>query len=166
MTTTEVATNNKNNKQEMFVVDMKYLSLDMCIDDAQQQSNKVFSIVNLVRGQPPRKKIKVKDLKPIIFVQLNSRLGKAKPVMLKCLLDTGASSSLLAKKFSRKLRLKKGASTKTVWTTPGGDLQTTHKCQCTFAFPEFFCNRVIEWDLLVITPKISPTLDPSTSLTK
>ena len=112
----------------------------MCIDDAQQQSDELFSIVNLVRGQPPRKKIKVKDLRPIIFVQPNSRLGKAKPVTLKCLLDTGVPSSLLAKRFSKKLCLKKDASTKTVWTTPGGDLQTTHKCQCTFAFPEFFRN--------------------------
>ena len=84
----------------MFVVDGKYPSLHMCIDDAQMKSDELFSIVNLVWGQPPRKKIKVKDLRPIIFMQLNSQLGKAKPVTLKCLLDTGASGSLLAKKFT------------------------------------------------------------------
>jgi hypothetical protein len=33
--------------------------------------------------------------------------------------------------------------------TPGGDLKTNYKCQCTFVMPEFFQEKVIEWDLHV-----------------
>ena len=70
--------------------------------------------------------------------------------MLKCLLDTGASGSLVAKQHVTKLRLKKTPGPQTVWTTPGGQLQTTNKCQSTlFILPEFFRDRVIEWDLHV-----------------
>ena len=32
-------TNNKNDKQEVFVVDTKYSSLDRCIDDVQMKSD-------------------------------------------------------------------------------------------------------------------------------
>jgi hypothetical protein len=100
----------------LFVTDEKYKSLDQCIDDAQMQSDELFSIVNLVRGQPPRKKVKTKDLKPIVFVRLNSRMGKAKPITLKCLLDTGASGSLVSKEHAKKLRMKKLNGPQTVLT--------------------------------------------------
>ena len=126
-----------------------YSSLDEYINDAQLQSDKLFSIVNLVRGQPPRKKIKTKDLKPIVFVRFNARMGKAKPITLKCLLDTGASCSLVSKEHAKKLRHKKLGGTKTVWTTPAGNLSTMTKCQCAFVMPEFFRDKVIEWDLHV-----------------
>jgi len=98
----------------LFVTDAEYNSLDQCIDDALMQSDELFSIVNLVRGQPPRKKSKTTDLKPIVFVRLNSRLGKAKPITLKCLLDTGASGSLVAKQYAKKLRMKKANGPQTV----------------------------------------------------
>ena len=141
--------NNKNRKQDLFSTDVAYSSLDDCIDDALTQSDELYSIVNLVRGQPPRKKSKSLDLKPIVFVRFNPRMGKAKPIMLKCLMDTGASGSLVAKKYATKLRLKETPGKSTVWTTPGGDLSTTHKCRSSFILPEFFRDRVIEWDLHV-----------------
>jgi hypothetical protein len=62
---------NNDDEQELFVTNEKYNTLDQCIDDAQMQSDELFSIVNLVRGQPPKKKQKIKDLKPIVFVRLN-----------------------------------------------------------------------------------------------
>ena len=133
----------------MFVTDVDYPTLDQCIDDARSQSEDLFSLAKLVRGQPPRKKAKTKDLKPIVFVRFNPRLGKAKPVTLKCLMDTGASGSLVAKRHATKLRLKKLDGNKAVWTTPAGNLKTTHKCNSTFVLPEFFRDRVIEWDLHV-----------------
>jgi predicted aspartyl protease len=76
-------------------------------------------------------------------------MAKAKPVTLKCLLDTGASGSLISKEHAKKLRQKKLEGTQTVWTTPGGDLKTNYKCQCTFVMPEFFRDKVIERDLHV-----------------
>ena len=123
--------------------------MDDCIDAAQQESDDLFSLVNLVRGQPPRKRRKTNDLKPIVYVRFNSRLGKAKPVTLRCLLDTGASGSLVAKEHAKKLRMKKHGGAQTVWTTPAGELSTGSKCQATFMIPEFHDDRVIEWDLHV-----------------
>ena len=115
------------------------------------QSKYLFSFVDLVQGQPPCKKAKFKDLKPVIFDRLNSCLGKAKPITLKCLLDIGASGSPIANKHNKKLRLKKTAEPQTVWTTPGGKLQTTYKCQSTFILPEFLRDGLMEWDLHVST---------------
>jgi hypothetical protein len=80
METASTTLNSNDYKQELFVTNEKYNTLDQCIDDAQMQSDELFSIVNLVQGQPPKKKQKIKDLKPIVFVRLNSQLGKAKPV--------------------------------------------------------------------------------------
>ena len=86
----------KNNEHELFVTTHEFQSLDDCIDDANNRSPELFSIVNLVRGRSPPKKRKLTDLKPIVFVRFNTRMGKAKPITLKCLLDTGASGSLIA----------------------------------------------------------------------
>jgi Aspartyl protease len=130
---------NDSEQHELFVTDLAYSSLDQCIDDARSNSSDMFSIARLVRGQPPRKKTKTENLKPIVFVRFNPRLGKAKPITLKCLMDTGASGSLVAKKYATKLRLKKTTGdNQAVWTTPAGNLKTTHQCQCAFVLPEFF----------------------------
>jgi len=144
--TTKITT---SNEQELFVTTAEYDSLDSCIDDAAQHSPDLFSIVNLVRGHSPRKRQKTKDLKPIVFARFNSRLGKAKPVTLRCLLDTGASGSLVAQKHAKKLRTKPLNKSQTIWTTPAGSLNTSTKCQCTFVLPEFFKDKVLEWDLHV-----------------
>jgi len=36
-----------------------------------------------------------------------------------------------------------------MWTTPAGTLHATSKCQSTFMMPEFFSDRVLEFDLNV-----------------
>jgi Aspartyl protease len=123
METASTTLNSNDDEQELFVTNKKYNTLDQSIDNVQMQSDKLFNIVNLIQGQPPKKKQKIKDLKPIVFVRLNSRMGKAKPVTLKCLLDTGASGSLISKEHAKKLCHKKlEEGTQTVWTTPGGGL--------------------------------------------
>jgi hypothetical protein len=68
METASTTLNSNDDEQELFVTDEKYNTLDQCIDNVQIQSDKLFSLVNLVRGQPPKKKQKIKDLKPIVFV--------------------------------------------------------------------------------------------------
>ena len=137
----------KHSKHELFATDETYDNLDGCIDAAQQESDDLYSIINLVRGQPPRKRRKTTDLKPIVYVRFNTRHGKAKPITLRCLLDTGASGSLVLHKHAKKLRMKKLGGAKTLWTTPNGNLSTSTKCQGTFMIPEFHDDRVIEWDL-------------------
>ena len=135
--------NNHNNLNEVNV-NKSYTSLDQCIDKAS--SKDYYSLAQLIRGHP-HKKTKFTDVKPIVFARLNSRLGKAKPITLKCLLDSGASGSLIAAKHAAKLRKKPSKGPKTIWTTPAGTMSTTHKCQCTFLLPEFHRDRVIEWDI-------------------
>jgi hypothetical protein len=61
------------------------------------------AIAMSVRGDPnPRKKQRTgnheSDLRPIAFVRFNTRVGKSKPVTVKALLDSGASTSLITEK--------------------------------------------------------------------
>src|SRR5210317_162882 len=141
-----------SSKEELFQLDDDpYSSLDDCIDDARASSEEQFSVASLIRGhgQPKKKKRKTSDLKPIVFVRFNTSLGKPKPVTLRALLDSGGSGSLVTEQHARKLRLKKSKSAQTVWTTPGGALQTTSKCNGQFTMPELHDSRLIEWDLHV-----------------
>ena len=44
------------------------------------------------------------DTRPIAFVHFNSRVGKAKPITLRALLDSGGGEILVAEKFAKKLK--------------------------------------------------------------
>jgi hypothetical protein len=83
----------------------------------------------------------------VVFVRFNSCLGKAKPIMLKCQVDTGASGSLGARKNAQKLRLKQLPGQHSVWTTPAGNVLTTHNCRSAFVLPKFHRDKIIKWDL-------------------
>ena len=143
-TTLTSDTFNKNNQRLHVNSEEIHALLDNCLKAAANKD--FYSIANLIQGHP-EKKTKTKDVKPIAFARLNSRLGKAKPTTLKCLLDSGASGSLIAAKHAEKLRKRPVTGPKTVWTTPAGTMSTTHCCQCTFMLPEFHRDRVIEWDI-------------------
>jgi Reverse transcriptase (RNA-dependent DNA polymerase) len=135
-------------------VHSEFNSLDECIEAANRDSEDLFSVAELLRGQnePPKKKPKYQDVRPLAYIRFNPRLGKAKPITLKCLLDSGASGSILTGKYTKKLRLKSNTDTKTVWTTThGGMMTTTKKSRCTFVLPEFHRDRVIEWDINIST---------------
>ena len=104
-------------KHEMFNVESTpkdYTSLDDALDDALMEEPEIFSVTDFVRGRKPTKKRKTVDVKPIVFITFNSRKGKAKPIMLKALMDSGGSGTLVLSKHAKKLRCKKTAS-KTVW---------------------------------------------------
>jgi hypothetical protein len=92
-------------KQELFSISENILSLDECIDDARACSEEQFSITSLIRGhgKPKKKKRKLSDLKPIVYVRFNTSLGKPKPVTLKALLDSGGSGSLVTQEYAKKL---------------------------------------------------------------
>ena len=79
----------------------EFNSLDECIDYTVQQD--MFPIRQMLQGQP--KKRKTEDIKPIVFIRLNTRYaGKPKPITVKALLDTGGSGCLLTRKFATKVR--------------------------------------------------------------
>ena len=112
---------------------------DEMLDNVLLEAGELYPIQNLVRDhrkrrvtfdsdEKPTKKTKCGDLKPIVFVRFNTRMGKAKPVTIKALLDSGGSGSLVSEKYASKLRMKKQAS-KTIWTTPGSTMTTSVKCQ-------------------------------------
>ena len=124
---------NKNNQRLHVNSKERHASLDNCLEVAA--NNEFYSIANLIQGHP-EKKTKTNDFKPIALAQLNSSLGKAEPyITLKCLLNSGASSGLIAAKHAKKNRQRPINSPKTVWTTPAGTMSMTHCCQCTFMLP-------------------------------
>ena len=76
----------------------KHRSLDMCLDACalakhiQSERNKRRQVGH---GE--------KDLRPVTFARFNKRLGKPKPVTVKCSLHSGASGSSINAKFTKKL---------------------------------------------------------------
>jgi len=75
-------------------IDVSYASIDQCLDAAVTEE--ALSIAQLVHGHPKPKKARIDELQPIVLACLNIRQGKTKVKMLKCLLYTGASGSLIA----------------------------------------------------------------------
>ena len=125
--------------------DEEYNSLDECLD--------AYSLAEYIRSQGNTKRQRVgnmdKDLRPLAFVRFNTRLGKAKPVTIRALLDSGASESLVTTKCVEKLRVKSTNATPTVWSTPAGDMKTHSKVKAQFTIPELQEKKLIEWKLHV-----------------
>jgi len=141
---------NRNNKNsELFALNNIYNSLDECIDDTMTQNGEMFSLVNHVRGHKQNKRRKTRELKPMVFVQLNTRAaGKPKPVTIRALLDSGGSGTLLTEKYAKKLKLKQSSSQQK-WTTPAGELSTSRSAKAEFIIPELHDNRMITWKVHV-----------------
>ena len=78
----------------------EYKSLDECLD--------AYSLAQYIRSQSnihkrQRVSYKDKDLQPMVFIRLNTSLGKPTPVTIRALLDSGASESLVTAKHVKKL---------------------------------------------------------------
>ena len=124
----------------------EYDSLDNCLD--------AYSLAEFIRSHNNKNKKQrignvAKDMRPIAFVRMNTRLGKAKPISIKALLDSGASESLVLKKHVSHLRVKSAPKSSTVWTTPAGDLVTDKRVKAQFTIPELQDKKLIEWNLHV-----------------
>jgi hypothetical protein len=95
-----------------------------------------------------RKCRKAKDFKPMVFVTFNTSCGKPKPITIQVLLNSGASGSLIHKKFMKKLKLKMSQSS-TNWTTAAGGVKTNSKCKSQFCIPELEDKMLLEYNLHV-----------------
>ena len=138
--------NETNEQQELERLTRRFENLDLCIDRSREEE--LCSIAELVRGRlnRPDKKRKRTHLRPIVFMRFNTRRGKPKPVTLKVLLDSGASESVVTKKFATKLKIRK-SNVSTKWTTPGGGkLLTNEQVKALFTLPELHDDKLIEWD--------------------
>ena len=81
---------------------------DDCCYSSSDHSIDAHAIASTVRGHPTKRQrvdSLPKDRRPIAFVRFNTRVGKAKPVLIKALLDSGASESLVTKQYTAKLKV-------------------------------------------------------------
>ena len=82
--------------------ELHFDSLDDAID--------CYSLGKFIRSQNNRnKRQRVDDVptdtRPMAFVRFNSRVGKAKPITLRALLDIGGGGTLVAEEFAKKLKI-------------------------------------------------------------
>ncbi len=119
------------------------LTLDQVLDQASLAQS-----VHSQRFKRQKTGLSPSDMRPIAFVRLNTRLGKAKPVWVRALLDSGASESIVSQKFTSKLRVKETGK-KVTWNTPSGQFSTNQKVKAQFSIPELQDRKLIEWTLHV-----------------
>ena len=99
-------------------------SLDECLN------------INIYRKLLQKNSISSKDneLVPIVWVTLNSSVGKPTPIQLKALCDSGASSTIVKHNAVSKLRIRHDKST--TWNTAAGRMTTTGRCKIQFILVE------------------------------
>mgnify|MGYP005753024869 CR=1 FL=1 len=131
-------------------------SLDECIDQAMGYCNEANTLRTTVRNQnSPNKKQKVEDLRPMVFLRMNSRsTGKPKPITIKALLDSGASGTIMDPKIATKLK-KQPSTVPTVWTTPSGAMSTNEESRVQFTIPELHEDRMIQWTSHIASQSIA-----------
>ena len=135
---------------DMFALDndKQYDSLDGCLDDSR--ASDLCTISQLIKGQLPKKKrAKHAHLKPVVMVRFNTRLGKAKPVTITALVDSGGAESIATEALVKKLRVRKTTGPPQKWSTANGDISTNKKAKSQFTLPELHEDKLIEWDFHV-----------------
>ena len=80
---------------------------------------------------------------PVLKILLNPTIL----LTIRCLLDSGTTSTIVLKKFSSKKLRRESNPTK--WRTMGGSFVTHHKCEIEFKLPEFSHSRTVTWKAYV-----------------
>ena len=107
----------------------------------------------MVKQTKAKKKLKHKHFSPIIFVKLVIPAGKkgrqSKTRLVKTLVNSGASESILAKAEADNLPVKKTKKERQC-STSAGILTTNTKIATSFSFRELHANNVINQSLHVV----------------
>ena len=83
-----------------------------------------------------------------ICEEVNKEVSHSKGKIMKVLIDTGCSLTLLQRNsISKHLYEKTKEKHKTVWSTNTGTFNTTHKCKINFKLLGFSPSRVISWSV-------------------
>ena len=127
-----------SNLNESEVKPSKELSKCKNIDAAMDHYiNEHFLLSDTIR-RPLKKKTKIDksshDFSPILFLYVNDRPGKANYRVVKALLDSGASATMMSKSIAKKLKVKT-TTTSTQWPTAAGAMKTNQKCEIDFVMP-------------------------------
>jgi predicted aspartyl protease len=147
---------NKNSKDKNYGT-KKYQSLDDVINDACLLSDLRKPPKNNTRtdkdGQTTKKQ-KMAHLSPILFVKVQIPSGKKKrdekTRLIKALVDSGASETIIVKSAAKKLPLRENNEPKK-WATAAGTINTTFKTKrVDFSFPELHANRMIKKSFHVV----------------
>ena len=106
----------------------------------------------MVNQTKSKKKLKHIHFRPIIFVKLVIPEGKkdiqSKTRLVKALVDSGASESILTKAKAGKIPVK-NTKQERQWSTAAGVLTTNTKIVTSFSFPELHANKLINQSLHV-----------------
>ena len=107
----------------------------------------------MVKQTKSKKKLKHKHFSPIIFVKLFIHAGKKdihyKTRIVKSLVDSGASESILAKAKADKLPVNMTKKERQ-WSTAAGVTTTNTKIARSFRFPELYANKLINQTIHVV----------------
>ena len=86
-------------------------------------------------------------------MEIENRHGEKVPI--KCLLDTGTSSTLILRDYVKKGRAKSYKGKRTKWSTLGGQFSTNRKALLDFKFPELSNSKTVTW-ICHVDDKTSP----------
>ena len=107
----------------------------------------------MVKQTKSKKKLKHVHFSPIIFVKLVITAGKkdrqSKTRLVKALVDSGSSESIIAKAKADKMPVKK-TKKEPQWSMAAGVLTTNTKTATSFSFPELHANKLINQSLHVV----------------
>ncbi len=149
--------NNNKNSRDKKCGTKEYHSLDDVINDALLLSDlRKPSQINTKKDKEGQstKKSKMKNLSPILFVKIQIPKGKKKNRtkirLIKALVDTGASETIIVQKAAKNLPHRSTNDTKQ-WSTASGIIDSTSKTKkVDFSLPELHANRTIKQSFHVI----------------
>ena len=94
-----------------------------------------------VKKDSKRRKLQHKT--PVLIGSLFTRKGTDDQRVIKILLDSGTSSTIISGDYCKKLR--KSTDSKTKWNTKGGNFTTNYTAKLKFTLPELDNNKIVTW---------------------